>query len=84
MKRKIIKQGHNTLTMTLPSEWVKKLNLKAGDEIDLNEKGGSLMVNGKQNNENKSTTIDITGFTGFRCFGGSFNQHIGKATTKLS
>ena len=57
MKRKIIKQGHNTLTMTLPSEWVKQLNLKAGDEIDLTEDRGSLCINGKQNNEFKTTTI---------------------------
>ena len=63
MKRKIIKQGHNTLTMTLPSEWVKKLNLKSGDEIDLTENSGSLIINGKQNNQFKSTTIDITGLS---------------------
>ena len=61
MKRKIIKQGHNTLTMTLPAEWSKKLNIKAGDEIDLIEDSGSLVINGKQNNGFKSTTIDITG-----------------------
>ncbi len=63
MKRKIIKQGHNTLTVTLPSEWTKKLNLKAGDEIDVLENSGALVVNGKQNNGFKSTTIDITGFS---------------------
>jgi len=34
MKRKIIKQGHNTLTITLPSKWAHKLNLKAGEEVD--------------------------------------------------
>lgn len=62
MKRKIIKQGHNTLTMTLPSEWVKKLNLKAGNELDIVEREGLLEISAKQNNENKSTTIDITGF----------------------
>ncbi len=61
MRRKIIKQGHNTLTVTLPSEWTKKLNLNAGDEIDIDENGGSLVVNGKQNNGFKSTTIDISG-----------------------
>jgi len=61
MKRKIIKQGHNTLTVTLPSEWVKKLNLNAGDEVDVIENNGSLTVNGKQNNGHKSCTIDITG-----------------------
>ncbi|MFH1358325.1 MAG: AbrB/MazE/SpoVT family DNA-binding domain-containing protein [archaeon] len=60
MKRKIIKQGHNTLTMTLPSEWTKKLNLQPGDEVDLVEDNGSLIINGKQNNGLKTTTIDIS------------------------
>ncbi|MEM0465577.1 MAG: AbrB/MazE/SpoVT family DNA-binding domain-containing protein [Candidatus Pacearchaeota archaeon] len=63
MKRKIIKQGHNTLTITLPTEWTRKLNLSAGDEVDLVEDGGCLCINGKQRNGFKSTTIDITGFT---------------------
>ncbi|MFA5855931.1 MAG: AbrB/MazE/SpoVT family DNA-binding domain-containing protein [Candidatus Pacearchaeota archaeon] len=63
MKRRIIKQGHNTLTITLPSEWSKKLNLQAGDEVDLLEESGTLVINGKQNNGFKSTTLDITGFS---------------------
>jgi phosphate uptake regulator len=63
MKRKIIRQGHNTLTVTLPTEWTKKLNLSAGDEVDINEYSGSLIINGKQNNGFKTTTIDITGFS---------------------
>jgi phosphate uptake regulator len=63
MKRRIIKQGHNTLTLTLPSEWVKKLNLKAGDEVDVLEKESTLLVNGRERNKEKSTVIDITGFT---------------------
>jgi len=44
MKRKIIKQGHNTLTITLPSEWVKKLNLNAGDEIEVYERDSGLVI----------------------------------------
>lgn len=63
MKRKIIKQGHNTLTLTIPSDWAKRLNLKAGDEIDLFENSGSLIVNGKQHSEKSTVTIDITGFS---------------------
>ncbi len=63
MKRKIIKQGHNTLTVTLPSEWVRKLNLNAGDEVDIVADNGSLTINGKQHNGFKSTIIDITGFS---------------------
>lgn len=63
MKRKIIKQGHNTLTVTLPTKWVKKLNLKAGEETDVVENGNSLIINGKQLPKDTSCTIDITDFT---------------------
>jgi len=63
MKRRIIKQGHNTLTMTLPSEWVKKLNIHAGDEVDVHEYNGSLVIGGKQNGKLKSTTINIEGLS---------------------
>jgi len=63
MKRKIIKQGHNTHTITLPSNWIKKLNLKAGNEIDLIDRGNTLIVNGIQNSEEKSAVIDIRDFT---------------------
>jgi len=61
VKRRIIKQGHNTMTITLPKEWTTKLNLKAGDEVDLSETNGFLVVNGKQSSDLKSTTIDIRG-----------------------
>ncbi|MBM3234368.1 AbrB/MazE/SpoVT family DNA-binding domain-containing protein [Candidatus Pacearchaeota archaeon] len=59
MKRKIIKQGHNTLTLTLPSEWVKKLNLKAGDEVDVYERDSGLVVNGHEKGKEKNGEIDI-------------------------
>jgi len=63
MKRKIIKQGHNTLTITLPSEWVKKLNVKAGDEVELYERDSSLVINGHEKPKEKFAVIDITNFT---------------------
>ncbi|MEK6927038.1 MAG: AbrB/MazE/SpoVT family DNA-binding domain-containing protein [Nanoarchaeota archaeon] len=63
MKRKIIKQGHSTLTITLPTEWVKKLNLKAGDELDLQEKESTLVLNGHERFKDKSVTINIDKFT---------------------
>lgn len=77
MKRKIIKQGHNTLTITLPSEWVKKLNLNAGDEVDLVDENSSLVINGKQNNGFRSTVIDITDLTVpmlWRFFQGAYRE----------
>ena len=60
MKRKIIKQGHNTLTITLPKDWTKKLNLKAGDEINLLEKENGLFLTSERKNERLITEIDIT------------------------
>jgi len=63
MKRKIIKQGHNTLTITLPSEWVKKLNLNAGDEIEVYERDSGLVINGHEKSREKKATINITDFT---------------------
>ncbi len=63
MKRKIIKQGHNTLTITLPSEWVKNLNLKAGDELNIYEKDNSLVLNGDEKVREKSAVLDINDFT---------------------
>ncbi|MBU3913755.1 MAG: AbrB/MazE/SpoVT family DNA-binding domain-containing protein [Nanoarchaeota archaeon] len=63
MKRRVIKQGHNTLTITLPTEWTKKLNIQPGDELDIQEKETSLILNGNENLKEKKTEIDLTGFT---------------------
>lgn len=63
MKRRIIKQGHSTLTMTLPSDWAKKLNINPGDEVDVYENSGSLVINGKQNGHKRSAVIDIVGLS---------------------
>jgi len=63
MRRKVIKQGHNTLTMTLPSDWVKKLNLKSGDELEISEKDNMLLVNCQTTPERRVCEIDIRNFT---------------------
>ena len=61
MKRRVIKQGHNTLTITLPSKWVKELNIRAGDEIELIEKNKSILLTSeKHNGEVKRAEFDIT------------------------
>jgi phosphate uptake regulator len=61
MKRRVIKQGHNTLTLTLPSKWAKKFDIKPGDEIELEEKESSLLVNGKKSRALKTTILDLKG-----------------------
>jgi phosphate uptake regulator len=61
MKRRVIKQGHNTLTVTLPSKWVKELNINAGDEIDLIEKDKNIILTSeKHDGEVKKTEFDVT------------------------
>ena len=44
MRRKVIKQGNGTLTITLPKGWTEKVGLKGGDEIDVDEKDYVLFV----------------------------------------
>jgi phosphate uptake regulator len=44
MKRKINRVGQNTLTVSLPSKWVKDLNLKAGDELNIKDEGKKLII----------------------------------------
>jgi len=63
MKRKIIKQGNNTLTITLPTRWAKRLNVQAGDDVDVFEKENSLIINGHEKDKKRSAVIDITDFT---------------------
>lgn len=48
MKRKINKVGPNTLTVSLPSSWVKKYAIKPGTEIEMEENGPVLEIFSKK------------------------------------
>ncbi len=61
MKRKIIKQGHNTLTITLPAEWTHRFNLEAGKDVDLEERDNGLFISTEKNGKHKHAEFDITG-----------------------
>jgi phosphate uptake regulator len=60
MKRKVIKQGHSTLTITLPSKWVKKFDIKAGDELDLIEQKKSIVLNTQKVVDIGEISIDVS------------------------
>jgi AbrB family looped-hinge helix DNA binding protein len=62
MKRKIIKQGHNTLTVTIPTKWADKMGLKPGDELDIEEKANTLVLKASVSSQKEKTTIDISDF----------------------
>ncbi|MFC1751511.1 AbrB/MazE/SpoVT family DNA-binding domain-containing protein [Pseudomonadota bacterium] len=61
MKRKIIKQGHNTLTVTLPKKWCDFHNLKGGNEIEVLEEDEKIIVTPQENRTESIISIDITG-----------------------
>ncbi len=44
MRRKIIKQGNNSYTLTIPIHWIKEHNLDGSQDVEVNEEDGKLMV----------------------------------------
>lgn len=60
MRRKVIKQGHNTLTVTLPSKWAKEKNIRAGDEVNLSEKEEGLLINIEKLGDRKKAEFNIS------------------------
>jgi phosphate uptake regulator len=44
MERKVIGQGNDTLTITLPREWTRKYSIKAGDALNFDIKNESLEI----------------------------------------
>jgi phosphate uptake regulator len=44
IKRKVIQIANSTMLVSLPRAWVIKNNVKKGDEIDIQEKGKSIVV----------------------------------------
>lgn len=58
MKRKVVKHGTATLTISLPVQWIKKFSIKQGDELDVEERGNRIIV--KPYNELAEKEVVIT------------------------
>ncbi len=58
-RRKVIQQGKGTLTMSLPTKWVKQVHIKAGDELLIEEQGLRLVIGTTLQKRNNKTTIDV-------------------------
>ncbi len=63
MKRYAIKQGHNTLTITLPAKWVKDKNIRPSQELDIIERGSDLIIIGENKKEHERKTFSIDNAT---------------------
>ena len=63
MKRKVVKHGNATLTLSLPIKWAKKYGIKQGDELEIEERANSLIVQTGKALFSEAKTIDITGLS---------------------
>ncbi|MBW3020757.1 hypothetical protein KY334_05650 [Candidatus Woesearchaeota archaeon] len=54
MKRKLVKQGPSTITVSLPKKWIDLNNLDNGDEIDIDQIGNKLILS----SENEKTSFE--------------------------
>lgn len=61
MKRKIVQHGPSTLTVSLPSDWVKEYRIKKGDEITLERFKGGLFLSAGKGVHHGQKSIDVSG-----------------------
>jgi len=63
MKRKVVKQGSATYTLSLPARWVKDFGIKEGDMLDVEESGKELIVSPELVKAEKKSEVDVSGFS---------------------
>ncbi|HIH23770.1 TPA: hypothetical protein HA251_01940 [Candidatus Woesearchaeota archaeon] len=61
MERKLVKQGRNALTVTLPAAWLKAKGLVAGNSVYLIERNSELAITTALSSPRKTVTVDLTG-----------------------
>ena len=59
MRRKLVRQGQNALTVTVPRKWTKAHKLKAGDEVEIREDNLSLLLSNVNEKRMKTKTITL-------------------------
>jgi phosphate uptake regulator len=60
MKRKIMKMAGTTYVVSIPLKWANKYNLKKGDEIDIDDDNGNLIIRFSESEKKKKTySVDI-------------------------
>ncbi|MEK6800911.1 MAG: hypothetical protein AABY05_03185 [Nanoarchaeota archaeon] len=63
MKRKLVKHGEATLMVSVPSKWIKQKNLGKGDEVDIIESDGNLVVSTERKYKKKEKEITFSSET---------------------
>ncbi len=60
MRRKVVKHGTATLTVSLPSKWVKQYNIKPGEELEVVPTGKDLLISTHQEPTAKRAELNLT------------------------
>jgi phosphate uptake regulator len=58
MKRKVVRHGSNTLTVSIPAKWAKSNRISAGDEIEVLDKKNFLTISSQMKETHEKTVID--------------------------
>lgn len=62
MKRKLIAQGNNSYTLTLPVKWIREKSLEGGDDLELRVLDEGILISSSLKKQKKTTEINIEGF----------------------
>ena len=58
MQKRLVAQGNATLTLSLPSKWIKTNNLGKGDEVNLELENNDIIIRTTPQNSVEKITID--------------------------
>lgn len=59
MQRKLVQLGQHTLMAAMPSKWIKRHNLKKGDEVQINEVENKLVITSTAEVFERKTKINL-------------------------
>lgn len=59
MKRKVIQLAGNTLVVSLPKKWTERQGVTKGIEVDVEEKGSSLLITTETKSEIQKTEVNL-------------------------
>ena len=59
MRRKLVRQGRNALTITVPKAWTAQHHLEAGDELDVSAQNNTLLLSTEKTRTQKKKVLDF-------------------------
>jgi len=61
MRRRVVRQGAATYTISLPAKWIREFGIKAGGELNVQERGKEVVISPERVVSEKRREINVTG-----------------------